>query len=315
MAFSRLAAPLFFLFASVLTGQTSNGSISGVVYDAQTGRPIPGVGVAVNGQSSDRNVTDSDGRFTIPLSPGKYTLRFAAPNYTDVQVADVEVKAAETTEASAVMANKSAVTRIDVVEKATAVGATAEAMLSERKLSPVVSDSMGREELQAGASSDAAGALEKVTGVSVVGEGFVYVRGLGERYSSTMLNSAMIPTTEPEKRVVPLDLFPTGLIENREHPHSEDLHAGLAGRVFRRAGADVHDRVPRHADVQGQHQSGLQHPHDVQPVPDVSGRIVRFLRLRRWQPRNSRRHSGRLPRLSGTVHAAAASGYRTVVFQ
>ena len=49
-------------------------------------------------------------------------------------------------------------------------------------------------------SSSAAGALEKVTGVSVVGGGFVFVRGLGERYSSTQLNGALIPTTEPEKR-------------------------------------------------------------------------------------------------------------------
>ena len=63
-------------------------------------------------------------------------------------------------------------------------------------------------------SGDAAGALEKVTGVSVMGDGFVYVRGLGERYSSTQLNGAYVPTTEPEKRVVPLDLFPTGMIEN-----------------------------------------------------------------------------------------------------
>jgi outer membrane receptor protein involved in Fe transport len=201
------------------------------VYDAQTGRPIPGVSVAINGQTSARNVTNADGRFSIELSPGTYALRFSVTNYTDVQVANVLVKAGEATEASTVMANKSVVTTVDVVEKATAVGATAEAMLSERKLAPVVSDSIGREELSAGAASDAAGALEKVTGVSVVGEGFVYVRGLGERYSATMLNSAMLPTTEPEKRVVPLDLFPSGMIENIRvlKTYTPDLPAEFSG--------------------------------------------------------------------------------------
>jgi outer membrane receptor protein involved in Fe transport len=113
------------------------------------------------------------------------------------------------------------------------VGATAEAVLQERKLSAVVSDSIGREELNSGASSDAAGALQKVTGVSVVGGGFVYVRGLGERYSSTQLNGAAIPTTEPEKRVVPLDLFPASLIENIKiaKTYSPDLPAEFSGGV------------------------------------------------------------------------------------
>ncbi|MBI3396743.1 MAG: TonB-dependent receptor plug domain-containing protein, partial [Spirochaetia bacterium] len=63
-------------------------------------------------------------------------------------------------------------------------------------------------------ASDAARALEKVTGVSVVEGGYVYVRGLGERYSATMLNNAMVPTTEAERRVVPLDLFPAAMIDN-----------------------------------------------------------------------------------------------------
>ena len=117
------------------------------------------------------------------------------------------------------------------MEKADALQATAAAMLDERRLSPLVSDSISREELQAGTSSDAAGALEKVTGVSVVGDGFVYVRGLGERYSATQLNGALIPTTEPEKRVVPLDLFPAGLIENIKiaKTYSPDLPGEFAG--------------------------------------------------------------------------------------
>jgi hypothetical protein len=119
------------------------------------------------------------------LTPGTYTLTITAANYNNVVIEAVAVKADEATEASTVMSNKSAVTTVEVVEKATAVGATAEAMLQERKLSPVVSDGISRQELLAGTSSDAAGALEKVTGVSVVGEGYVYVRGLGERYSAT----------------------------------------------------------------------------------------------------------------------------------
>lgn len=57
-----------------------------------------------------------------------------------------------------------------------------------------------------------AGSLARVTGLSVVGSGFVYVRGLGDRYSLALLNGLPLPSPEPLRRVVPLDLFPTGVI-------------------------------------------------------------------------------------------------------
>ncbi len=59
---------------------------------------------------------------------------------------------------------------------------------------------------------DIAGALGRVTGLSVVGNGFVYVRGLGDRYSLALLNGSPLPSPEPLKRVVPLDIFPTNII-------------------------------------------------------------------------------------------------------
>ncbi len=59
-----------------------------------------------------------------------------------------------------------------------------------------------------------AGALGRVTGLSVVGNGFVYVRGLGDRYSLALLNGSPLPSPEPLKRVVPLDLFPTNIVSS-----------------------------------------------------------------------------------------------------
>ena len=59
---------------------------------------------------------------------------------------------------------------------------------------------------------DIAGALQRVTGLSVVGSGLVYVRGLGDRYSLALLNGLPLPSPEPLRRVVPLDIFPTDVI-------------------------------------------------------------------------------------------------------
>lgn len=70
-----------------------------------------------------------------------------------------------------------------------------------------------REDLQRTGDSDAAQALTRVSGLSVVGEKFVYVRGLGERYSSALFNGSPLPSPEPLQRVVPLDLFPSEVLE------------------------------------------------------------------------------------------------------
>lgn len=231
MSPSRIAVALIVLLLATTAAWAADSSVAGVVYDAQTGRPIHGVRVQVAGRSGDGVLTDSDGKFVIVLPPGAYDLKFTSANHTSVEVAGVKVVDGAVADASTVMANKGAVTSVNVVEKADSVGATAEAMLTERKLSPIASDGLSREELSSGASGDAAGAMQKVTGVSIVGEGFVYVRGLGERYSSTELNGAQIPTTEPEKRVVPLDLFPTGLVESIKvvKTYSPEMPAEFSG--------------------------------------------------------------------------------------
>ena len=79
---------------------------------------------------------------------------------------------------------------------------------------------------------DIAGALTRVTGLSVVGGGFVYVRGLGDRYSSSLLNGSPLPSPEPLRRSVPLDIFPTS--DRRFGARPEDLFGELSRRVRRR---------------------------------------------------------------------------------
>lgn len=69
-------------------------------------------------------------------------------------------------------------------------------------------------EIQRTGEGNIAGALSRVTGLSLVGSGYVYVRGLGDRYSLALLNGSPLPSPEPLKRVVPLDLFPSSLISS-----------------------------------------------------------------------------------------------------
>jgi TonB-dependent receptor len=80
------------------------------------------------------------------------------------------------------------------------------------RIAPQVVSVLSAEQIERTGEGDIAGALSRVTGLSVVGNGFVYVRGLGDRYSLALLNGSPLPSPEPLKRVVPLDLFPTSVI-------------------------------------------------------------------------------------------------------
>jgi hypothetical protein len=202
------------LIPSSLHAQPLQGTLTGIVMDAQSSQPISGAAIRIENQPALRVFTDSEGRYEVQLAPGMYVLEVSAPGYLPMTLREVEVKPGQVTDASTVLALSTAVTKVDVVEKITPVAATAEAMLAERQMASVVTDALSSEELRRSVASDAAAAAQKITGVSVVGAGYVYVRGLGDRYSATTLNRALIPTTEPEKRVVPLDLFPATLIDN-----------------------------------------------------------------------------------------------------
>lgn len=81
-----------------------------------------------------------------------------------------------------------------------------------QKSSSQVVNVLSSEQIAKTGEGDIAGALQRVTGLSVVGNGFVYVRGLGDRYSLALLNGSPLPSPEPLKRVVPLDIFPTNVV-------------------------------------------------------------------------------------------------------
>lgn len=102
----------------------------------------------------------------------------------------------------------------EIVVEAELNTATEGALLTERRKSLAVSDGISAEFIKKTPDSDAGDAIKRTTGVSVMGGKYVFVRGLGERYSNTQLNGVNIPSPEPEKKVVPFDIIPANLIDN-----------------------------------------------------------------------------------------------------
>jgi hypothetical protein len=131
-------------------------------------------------------------------------------------------------------------------------GGTGE-LLQERQSSASVSDVLGAEQMSRAGDSDAASALKRVTGLTVVDGKYVYVRGLGERYSSSLLNGATLPSPEPERRVVPLDLFPTKMLESVvvQKTFSPDQPAEFGGGVVSLRTKSVPDGFTARVGVSG----------------------------------------------------------------
>ena len=84
----------------------------------------------------------------------------------------------------------------------------------EKRSTDQVSNVIGEEQFTRTGDANIAEGLKRISGLSTVGGKFVYVRGLGERYSTTLLNGAILPSPEPINRVVPMDLFPTAILDS-----------------------------------------------------------------------------------------------------
>ncbi len=199
--------------------------LTGTVLDDQ-GLAVPGATVRI---ASAETTTDDDGRFALDVPTGTCDVTVLHPAFSPA-TSTVELPA-EGAALSVTLALKDAGDELTVTAS-DARGGTIQ-LLRERKEAPAVVDVVGTEQMSRAGDTDAAAALKRVNGLTVIGGRYVYVRGLGDRYSQTLLDGSSLPSPEPEKRVVPLDLFPTSLLESVvvQKTFSPDVPAEFGGGV------------------------------------------------------------------------------------
>lgn len=185
------------------------GSIRGKIIDAEAAEPVFGVTVVVRALGKGTR-TDFDGKYSLDLPPGTHQVEYIMMGF-DTQRKTVTVNAGSSKVQNITFGLKA----MDVVEvKGRALNNTEASLLQLQKKSGSVSDGISEESIKKSPDSSAGEVLKRVTGVTLIGGKYVFVRGLGERYSNTMVNDMPIPSTEPDKRVIPMDLFPSGSIKN-----------------------------------------------------------------------------------------------------
>lgn len=206
------------------------GRVTGRIVDAKTGAGLTDVGVQVTGTTVG-TLSGVDGRFTLPSVPaGTISLTVRRLGYAPKTVTGVVVAAGRTTEQDV------ALTTATVQLQAVRVAASAEkgsvnAALDQQRTATGIVNAITREQIARSPDADAAAAVSRVSGVTVQDGKYVFVRGLGERYTTASLNGARIPSPEPERKVVPLDLFPTGLLQTvtTSKTFTPDLQGDFSG--------------------------------------------------------------------------------------
>ncbi len=188
------------------------GTVTGVVVSDDDGSPIGGARIYVRGIDRDAT-TDAEGRFTLELPAGEWDLSVLAPSYATQRMDAVEILAEQTSTLSVSLVPSGFAMEDFMVRAPKVAGSTAD-LMSERRDSTAVADVMGQEQMARNGDSTAAGALARVTGLTLVDGKYIFVRGLGDRYSATTLDGGPIPSPEPERRIVPLDLFPASVLDS-----------------------------------------------------------------------------------------------------
>lgn len=197
------------LWGTALYAQT--GNIKGRVIENSNGEPMIGVVALIKELPGKAAVTDIDGNYMISAVPeGTYIVEFQTVGYKKTRL-KVTVRAGQTADINVSMGF---VVAKEIVVVGRRITNTAASLLKIRKRAAATQDAISSEQIKKSPDSDAGDAAKRVTGVTVLGGKYIYIRGLSERYTNVLINGAQVSTPLPNKRVVPLNIFPAGLIDN-----------------------------------------------------------------------------------------------------
>lgn len=185
------------------------GSVKGTIIDSENGEAVFGATIVVRSEKKFAK-TDFDGKYSLDLPPGTYDVEYQMYGYGP-QRRTVTILSGKSQNIN-VTFGAQVLETIEVKDRAQ--NNTESALLALQRKTGTVSDGISQEAIKKSPDSSAGDVVKRVTGITLIGGKYVFVRGLGERYSNTLLNEVLIPSTEPDKRVVPLDLFPANMIKN-----------------------------------------------------------------------------------------------------
>ncbi|MEO7362046.1 MAG: carboxypeptidase regulatory-like domain-containing protein [Gemmatimonadaceae bacterium] len=208
-----VATTAFLLAASVgAQGVASTGRITGRVVDAASGQGIPEASVQIVGTTLGIQ-SGLEGRFSVTNVPaGTVTIYVRRIGYATKTITGLVLEAGKTLEQDIALPVAQPTLEAFSVTASAERGTVNEA-LNAQKNSVNAVNAITAEQIAKSPDSDAAQATQRVSGITVADGKFIQARGMSERFTTASLNGARIPSPEPERKVVPLDMFPAGLLQ------------------------------------------------------------------------------------------------------
>lgn len=253
----RLKFTIFFALSILTFSQLIGQSIKGKVVDANNSEPLVGATIKVVGTKMGA-VADLDGSYKIEgLISGTYDLLVSYIGYDDKTIKNVLVKPNDFVNIDVVLNIDGLTTDIIVVEANTTL-ANEQAMLVEQKNSDKVQDGISEQQIKRAPDAAASEVLKRVTGISIVSDKYVFVRGTSERYNNTSLNGVLLPSTDPDKKAFSFDLFPSNLLENIivSKTFTPDLTANFSGGLVQITTKDFPDAFTYNIGISSAFTSG-----------------------------------------------------------
>ncbi len=212
-------------------GEQGSGILAGRVVSTEDGSPVEAARLFVSGTPIELR-TDEDGRFEVEVPVGEYSVSVLHSEFATRTIENVAIAAEETTERNFELPPAGLELAEFVVIEPFIEGSLS-SVIDEQRSTASVANVLGAEQISRAGDGDAGSALARVTGLTLADGQFIFIRGLGERYSSTLLNGANVPSPDPTRKVVPLDLFPTGVIRsiNVQKGYSPDMPGDFGGGV------------------------------------------------------------------------------------
>jgi hypothetical protein len=192
------------------------GRLAGVIRNEKN-ELMPGVTVWV--ESIEKGTTTSvNGDYVLPLPPGTYTLLISFVGYQSRRITDAIVKEDEVTDLSVVMTAGESKQLQAVVVTSGARRESIRALLMTQKNNASMTNGISAEQIRVTADNNTAQVLKRVSGITVQGEKFVTIRGVSDRYNNVLINGAILPSTEPNRRNFSFDIVPSALVDNANLP-------------------------------------------------------------------------------------------------
>ena len=198
---------------SFSTVYSQTGKITGRITNNKNDQ-ISGATVTVV-EISKSVATDIDGRYTISLPAGKYSISISYVGYNKKSVNEISVEAGKETTLDVVIEESNNNQLSEVVVKATpAKKESVVSMISYQRNTSVVAQVISAEAIRRSPDKNTGEVLKRVPGTSIQEGKYLVVRGLSDRYNQAMLNGILLSSTEPDRKTFSFDLFPAPMVDN-----------------------------------------------------------------------------------------------------